>query len=172
MPLAALTHSFSLARDANFDWFNAKLEKQNIVLIGVREVDPLEQISLSASGIKVFTGLEVHRKGMDKVMHEALDLLLSGGERPLHLSFDIDALDGAIVPGTGTPSPGGLSLMEGELLCKILRHTNLLVGMDLVEVNPLLEKQLPWEIQIQERTLTCARALILAALGKAKADDE
>src|SRR5262249_29995498 len=60
------------------------------------------------------------------------------GNRPLYLTFDIDAVDPAFAPGTGTPVPGGLSSREAIDLVRGLAGLDL-VGMDLVEVLPALD---------------------------------
>ena len=97
---------------------------------------------------------------------DAIAYLAKKGDRPLHLSFDIDALDASVAPGTGTPVGHGLSLEDGVLICQTLRATGALVGMDLVEVNPALERPTRFEARAGERTIACALALILAALGR------
>lgn len=63
---------------------------------------------------------------------------LAGGLRPLHLSFDIDAVDPALAPATGTPVPGGLTLREAHYIAETVAGTGLLGSMDLVEINPRL----------------------------------
>jgi agmatinase len=60
------------------------------------------------------------------------------GDRPAYLSFDVDAVDPAFAPGTGTPVPGGLSSREALRLVRGLAGVRL-VGMDLVEVCPALD---------------------------------
>jgi agmatinase len=60
------------------------------------------------------------------------------GDRPAYLSFDVDAVDPAFAPGTGTPVPGGLSSREALQLVRALSGVRL-VGMDLVEVCPALD---------------------------------
>jgi agmatinase len=60
------------------------------------------------------------------------------GDRPAYLSFDVDAVDPAFAPGTGTPVPGGLSSREALQLLRALAGVRL-VGMDLVEVCPALD---------------------------------
>jgi agmatinase len=60
------------------------------------------------------------------------------GRRPVYLTFDIDAVDPAFAPGTGTPVPGGLTSREALEIVRGLHGTQL-VGMDLVEVLPALD---------------------------------
>jgi agmatinase len=57
------------------------------------------------------------------------------GDRPVYVSFDIDAVDPAFAPGTGTPVPGGLTSREALAMIRALAGANL-VGMDVVEVSP------------------------------------
>lgn len=71
-----------------------------------------------------------------------LDLSLAhlGPNTPIHLSFDVDALDPQWAPSTGTPVRGGLTLREGDFIAEGVHQTGQLVAMDLVEVNPRLGK--------------------------------
>ena len=62
-----------------------------------------------------------------------------GSDTPIHLSFDVDALDPVAAPSTGTPVRGGLTLREGDFIAECVHETGSLVAMDLVEVNPTLE---------------------------------
>jgi arginase len=139
MPLAALCNMFSLLQVKSFDWFRPCLRPEDVVIIGARNLDPDEARMLRDVGIRVYSSREVMERGMSAVAREALNGILANGPRPLHLSFDIDALDGDLVPGTGTPEPDGLQLDEALVLCRELRRSGLLVGMDLVEINPDLE---------------------------------
>jgi arginase len=139
MPLAALCNMFSLLQVKSFDWFRPCLNPADVVIIGARNLDPGEARMLQDVGIRVYSSREVMERGMAAVTRDAMDYILAKGPRPLHLSFDIDALDGDLVPGTGTPEPDGLQLDEALVLCRELRNSGLLVGMDLVEINPDLE---------------------------------
>ncbi len=83
-------------------------------------------------------GARVH--GVDEVVERggravARDVLSAVGDLPLYLSFDVDAVDPAFAPGTGTPVPGGLTSREALLLVRALAGVRL-VGMDVVEVSP------------------------------------
>ncbi|HTJ45335.1 MAG TPA: agmatinase [Kofleriaceae bacterium] len=66
------------------------------------------------------------------------DLHARIGERPVYVSFDIDAIDPAFAPGTGTPVPGGITSREALRLVRELGGCRL-VGMDVVEVAPALD---------------------------------
>jgi agmatinase len=86
----------------------------------------------STEGLEILTAPWVHREGIA----EALDIIVARvGDAPVYLSFDIDALDPAFAPGTGTPVPGGLASWQALELVRGLGPLNL-VGMDIVEVSP------------------------------------
>ena len=62
-----------------------------------------------------------------------------GSDTPIHLSFDVDALDPSVCPSTGTPVRGGLTLREGDFIAECVHQTGSLVAVDLVEINPQIE---------------------------------
>jgi agmatinase len=84
-------------------------------------------------GIRAFFMHDIRDRGIEAVMEDALAGL---GEGPVFLTVDIDVLDPAFAPGTGTPEPGGMT--TGELLwaCRYVGARAELVGADLVEVIP------------------------------------
>jgi arginase len=129
----------------------AKLAPGEAVLLGVRDLDPLEREALTASGMLVLTMREVDELGMAAAARRALDQL--GGAPRLHVSLDMDALDPNEAPGVGTPVPGGLSYREAHLLMEILSDTGKVGSLDIVEVNPILD----------ERNKTARLAVELAA---------
>jgi arginase len=75
----------------------------------------------------------------------------------IYLSFDMDALDPRHAPGVGTPVPGGLSFREAHLASEVVAETGKLIGMDMVEVNPILD--------VQNQTAIHAVEFIRSALG-------
>jgi guanidinopropionase len=84
------------------------------------------------SGMRVLFMDEVQRIGIDAVIAETRGVV---GDGPLYLSFDIDGLDPAFAPGTGTPEIGGFTTLEAQTLLRGLRGLHL-VGADVVEVSP------------------------------------
>jgi arginase len=114
-----------------------QLQVEQIVMIGIRDLDPLERLDLRSSGMKVLTMREIDENGMAAVMRAALNTL--GNVDTIHVSFDMDSLDPAIAPGVGTPVAGGLSYREAHLLMEMLADDGRVRSLDLVEVNPILD---------------------------------
>lgn len=83
-------------------------------------------------GARMMTFDEVQRVGIDATLNEVRDRI---GTRPIYVTLDIDAVDPAFAPGTGTPEVGGFSSYEMLQLVRGLRGLNL-IGFDLVEVCP------------------------------------
>jgi guanidinobutyrase len=82
-------------------------------------------------GFRVVTSEELHRGGISVVSRQLKKL----GKRPVYITLDIDVVDPAFAPGTGTPQVGGLSSIQILELVRSLRGLNI-VGCDLVEVSP------------------------------------
>ena len=74
---------------------------------------------------------------MKRAMEQALDGL--DEDTHLHVSFDVDILDPAIAPGTGTPIPGGIHYREAQLVMEMIADSGRLGSLDVVEVNPALD---------------------------------
>lgn len=133
-----------------------KLDPRRFVQIGLRDLDAVERRLLRESGIHTFTMADIDRRGMAAVMEQALRLALDGSDM-LHCSFDIDAVDPKVAPGTGTPKLGGLTYREAHLALEIMAETGRLTSMEMVEVNPTLDDA--------NKTAELAVELIASALG-------
>ncbi|MFC6591359.1 arginase [Deinococcus lacus] len=114
-----------------------RLRNTDIVMIGIRSVDEHERELLREHGVRVYTMKDIDQKGITRVTEETLDYL-SDTER-LHVSYDADALDPSVTPGTGTTVPGGLTYREGHLLMELLCDSGRVTSLDIVEVNPILD---------------------------------
>lgn len=110
------------------------IDPERTVQIGIRGAqNSTEGWDFSdSSGMRVIPMEEVSRSGIRVVGEEALRVV--GGVRT-YLSFDIDSLDPAFAPGTGTPEVGGLTTIEAQELIRMFRGVEL-VGADVVEVAP------------------------------------
>ncbi|MDR3579754.1 MAG: arginase [Oryzomonas sp.] len=116
-----------------------KLGPGDVVVIGIRDLDSGERTRLGESGIAVYTMRDIDERGMGAVTREALERL-EHRER-LHVSLDMDCLDPLVGPGVGTPSPGGLSYREAQLLMEILADSDRVRSLDMVEINPILDQR-------------------------------
>jgi arginase len=117
-----------------------KVKPENVVLIGMRDLDEGEKKYIKDNNILTFTMTDIREKGIKKVMAESIAYLQDKTDG-IHLSLDVDALDPLETPGTGTPVQGGLTLSETQLAMKMLHDSEKITSMDLVEVNPLLDEQ-------------------------------
>lgn len=141
----------------HIDGRGQKLDPTQIVIVGARNLDTPEQVFLQHHHVHVFTMADIDRRGIARVMHQAVTIASKGGN-PIHLSLDMDALDPLEAPGVGTPVQGGLSYREAHLAMEIIAESPHLISMDVVEVNSLLDHQ--------NTTARLAVELILSALGK------
>lgn len=147
-----------------FSWLKPFLSSRDLVYIGLRDVDPGEHYILKNLGIQYFSMRDIDRMGIQRVMEVTLDHLLARKQRPIHLSFDIDAFDPSLAPSTGTPVNGGLTYREGIYLTEEIHNTGLLSAMDLVEVNPVLGGGR----QAVEATAALAVDVIASSLGQTR----
>lgn len=141
MPLAALCGygAQPLVTLCGSESMNAKLDPHNIAVIGARDIDPQEKKLLRSSGVAVYSMESIDRLGINEVLHRAIELACRGTDG-IYLSLDLDGIDPMFAPGVGTPVTGGLTFREAHLAVELLAETKRLVGMDLVEVNPILDK--------------------------------
>lgn len=123
----------------NVGTMGAKLQAKDVVMIGVRDLDPKERDRLRESNITVYTMRDIDERGIGAVAREALDRLAH--RQRLHVSLDMDGLDPMLVPGVGTTVPGGLTYREAQLLMEIIADTGRLASLDIVEINPILDQR-------------------------------
>ncbi|WP_123042004.1 arginase [Cohnella candidum] len=134
-----------------------KVRKENLVLIGLREVQPSEREWIKAEGLHCFTMAEVDRMGIEKVVQQALEIAGRGTDG-IHVSFDADCLDPLEAPGVVSAVPGGLYFREAHFACELLADSGKVTSMDVTEVNPFLDDQ--------RRTARLIAGLVASVLGK------
>ena len=115
-----------------------KLQPEDVVMIGIRDLDPEERTRLRDSGITVYTLRDIDERGIGAVTREALERLEHRDR--VHVSLDMDALDPQAAPGVGTTSPGGLTRREAQLLMEIIADSERCCALDIVEINPILDQ--------------------------------
>ena len=133
------------------------IDPSKIAIIGARDLDSGEKVNLSNAGARVMGMEQIDRYGMVSVVEKAIERV-SGDVDGIYLSLDLDSLDPEHAPGVGTPVSGGLTQRETHLACELIAETGKLIGMDVVEVNAILD--------VQNRTASLAVDLALSALGR------
>jgi arginase len=133
------------------------IDPKRCVFVGLRDLDPGERQSLRERGFTCFTMSDIDRQGMGTVMEHALTIACAG-PRSVHVSLDIDSLDPALAPGTGTPVQGGLTYREAHLAMEMIAESGCANSLEVAEVNPVLDEH--------NRTSGLAVELIGSALGK------
>lgn len=134
----------------------AKLRPQDVVMIAIRELDPGERERLRSSDIMVYTMRDIDERGIGPVVREALERLEQHDR--IHVTLDMDCLDPQAAPGVGTSSPGGLSSREAQLMMELIADCGCCCGMDIVEINPVLDRN--------NRTARLAADLAASLFGK------
>ncbi len=137
--------------------WSPKLDKDRIVIVGARDLDPGEQDLLRTNNIHVFTMSNIDRHGISTIMQQAIEIA-GVNHAPIHLSLDMDSLDPQEAPGVGTPVRGGLSYREAHFAMEMVADSARMVSMDVVEVNSILDRE--------NATALLAVELILSAMGK------
>ena len=152
MPLAAaLGHGGD--EFAGTTWGFPAVERA--ALVGVRELDQGERELLGTLETRVFTMSDIDRIGVARAIEQALAHVAGPGF--VHVSLDMDALDPEIAPGVGTPVKGGLSYREAHLAMELIAESGLAGSLEVVEVNPILDRE--------NATAELAVELVASALG-------
>jgi arginase len=112
--------------------FWSTLRPSQLIYFGLRDLDPYEKYLIKYYGITSFFKDELESHWDDCVRR----LLRKIGSKPLHISFDIDAVDPLIAPSTGVPSIGGLNWRQISKLLKQFKFKEQLRSLDIVEINP------------------------------------
>jgi arginase len=138
MPLAA-----ALGRAgrtfATDSWPLPAVDPGRVAVVGVRSLDADERRLVQDLGVAVHTMSEIDRRGVEPVLREALERI---GPAPfVHVSLDMDALDPDVAPGVGTPVRGGLSYREAHLAMELVAELGRFDSFELVEVNPILDRE-------------------------------
>lgn len=156
MPLAAIM-GLGPPELANIFNFHPKVNPENCVLVGVRDIDSIEKENIRRAGVEVFTMRDIDERGMRTVMEEALRMA-GRGTAGYHVSLDMDWIDPEDAPGVGTPVRGGATYREAHLAMEIIADHGRMLSFEIVEVNPVIDEH--------NRTADLAVELTLSAFGK------
>lgn len=138
MPVAHLLGR-GAAPMTNLGGHGAAVRPEHVAIIGARDLDMAEREHARAWGVRIFSMREIDERGMRAVLQEAITRV-SDGTAGIHVSLDLDFVDPQEAPGVGTPVRGGATYREAHLAMETLHDTGRVVAMDLVEVNPVLDR--------------------------------
>ena len=155
MPLAAAIGEAGALFDPDA-WGFPAVDPARVALVGTRSLDGGEQERIRRLGIRVFTMSDIDRVGIERAIRESLAHIAGPGF--VHVSLDMDALDPEVAPGVGTPVRGGLSYREAHLALELVAESGLANSLEVVEVNPILDRE--------NATAALAVELVASALGK------
>ena len=138
LPLAAITN-YEKEDLTNFHDGNYYSYK-NTVIVGGRDIDPLEKENLEKCGITVFTTKKIKEQGVQEICKKAFEIASEGTEG-VHVSFDIDLIDPKIASGVSVPAAEGISAEEAyEIIEEVINNKDIVRSVDIVEFNPLKDK--------------------------------
>jgi arginase len=137
--------------------FKPKVEPQNIVLVGVRDLDSQEKKLVKKSGVHVFTMRDIDERGMREVMSDALKYAMDD-TAGIAVSLDMDFVDPSDAPGVGTPVRGGVTYREAHLAMEMIADSEAMASLEIVEINPVIDEH--------NRTALLGVELVLSGLGK------
>ena len=156
MPVAHLLGMGDL-RMARLSSVFPAVQAEHLVYVGLRDLDAAEQAAITSRGLHAYTMRDIDERGLRAVMEDAVEIA-TRGTGGVHVSCDADWIDPAEAPGVGTPVRGGATLREAHLAMEIIHDSGALVAMDLVEINPMLDRQ--------NHTAELAADLIASAFGR------
>ena len=127
MPLAYLT---GLCQNPDFSFIDNKLNFNNLMYVGIRDIDDYEKKIIDEHNIKYISCNEINNN-----LDQSLDTILNFiDNNPVHLSFDVDSMDPSIIPCTGTRYGKGLNLINTRKILDRLIDTDI-VNIDITEIN-------------------------------------
>ena len=132
------------------------LSARHLALVGIRDLDKPERKAIREWGITCFTMKDIDELGLREVMRRAIAVATTGSDR-LWVSCDMDWIDPTHAPGVGTPVRGGATYREAQLAMEMVADTGKLIGLDIVETNPVLDER--------NRTAELAVQLAMSAFG-------
>jgi arginase len=120
-------------------WPTPAVDPKRVALVGVRALDPGERALIRSLGVKAFSMSDLDRVGVERAVRESLAHVAGSGF--VHVSLDMDVVDPEIAPGVGTPVRGGLSYREAHLALELVAESALAGSLDVVEVNPIFDRE-------------------------------
>ena len=138
LPLAVATHyEKNILADFHHGPF---YDPKHTVIVGGRDIDPWEWGNVLDAGVTVFSTNDIKKYGAKTICKKAFDIA-SNSTNGVHISFDLDLIDPEVAPGVSVPAKNGINLKEtNELVDEIVKNSNIIKSADLVEYNPVFDK--------------------------------
>jgi arginase len=136
-------------------WTLPAVDLKRVALVGVRSLDAAERALVHERDVRVYTMSDIDRIGVERAIRESLSHVAGPGF--VHVSVDMDVIDPDVAPGVGTPVRGGLSYREAHLAMELVAESGLLGSLEIVEVNPILDRA--------NQTAQLAVEMVASALG-------
>jgi arginase len=156
MPLAAVM-GYGAPELVELLGFKPKVQPQNVVLVGIRDLDAQEKRLVKKSGVHVFTMRDIDERGMREVMSDALKFAMDDTDA-IGVSLDMDFVDPTDAPGVGTPVRGGVTYREAHLAMEMIADTEAMASLEIVEINPVIDEH--------NTTALLGVELVCSGLGK------
>jgi arginase len=156
MPLAAVM-GYGAPELVELLGFKPKVQPQNVVLVGIRDLDAQEKRLVKKSGVHVFTMRDIDERGMREVMSDALKFAMDD-TAAIGVSLDMDFVDPSDAPGVGTPVRGGVTYREAHLAMEMIADTEAMAALEIVEINPVIDEH--------NTTALLGVELVCSGLGK------
>lgn len=115
---------------------------KNAVILGGRDIDELELPNIKDAGVTLISTEDIHKYGAETMFKKAMEIA-SNGTDGVHISYDLDVIDPKIAPGVSVPAVDGINLDEAYKIADLINeeiNKNIVKSFDLVELNPLLDK--------------------------------
>jgi arginase len=159
MPIGLLLDTAKSSTIPGFAWLKdyPSLDPRQICYVGLRDVDAAERRCILQHDIVAYTMHEIDRYGIGTVMDRCLNEHLHG--RPIHMSYDIDAVDPMLAPATGTAVRGGLTFREAHYVAEAAASR--LNSAEIVELNPTLSNS-----EGADNTIDLGLQIITSMMGK------
>lgn len=171
MPLGLMMDGLQKDNIPGFEWlyekdsdFPNRIQPNSLVYVGLRDVDYAERKLINELGILAYTMTDIDHYGIGRIMDMTFQYLFAQDpNRPIHISYDIDAVDPKIAPATGTAVRGGLTFREAHYVAEAIAQTGNLASAEIVELNPSLSTE---DDDGADDTIELGLQLLTSLMGK------
>ncbi|MFW5488392.1 MAG: arginase [Desulfovibrio sp.] len=120
--------------------FAPKVRYEDVCIVGAKDIDPEELEFLRNHDVCMYTTFDIQDMGIGPVIRQAVERVGKHTDA-VYVSFDADAMDMNLAPGTGIMTRGGLGYREISYIMEYIGRNVTLAGVDMIELNPLMDKR-------------------------------